>query len=294
MLVQAYRREVLGHDAWLRRTVVRHERFRVAVMSSRNIATDFGLAMNAVTCQSQARRSQLSIVLAGRGYFSPRGRTVTLGPGDVVASDQSEQEAEGYAGAPSEVIVLEWDPEHLFAPVRCGPARFSRLSAADVEGLRRLVQEADTLPAPLWVGELCLRLRAVGLLVGSEPRPFEHRSPPSLAQAYDALGGALAQLGAQPSLTEIAGALGVSERQANRRIADLVREYGLPFDGWRTFVHESRLEWAMQVLSIPGVALSRAALLAGYRSTIALHHALSLRGASTPAAIARELSHRWR
>jgi AraC-like DNA-binding protein len=263
-------------------------------MSSHRVASDFGIWMDTVTCLARARRTQLSIVLAGRGYFVAGGSCVTLGPGDVVESDQSEQEPEGYAGTPSEVIVLEWDSEGLFRPGRPGPARISKIGARDIGALRALVLELDQLPAGCWVATLCERLRAAGLCVAGDLRELRSsaiRQP--VAQCYDVLGSALSNLDAQPSLSELAETLGLSGRQAHRRVADLMREYRLPFDGWRDFVNESRLEWALQLLSVPDISISHAARTAGYRSTIALYHALSLRGAETPASMRRQLHERW-
>jgi AraC-like DNA-binding protein len=311
MLVHDYRRRLPDRDARLRRTVIRDEGLRVAVMSSTGIATDFGVTMQVLPCLTVAKRSQLSIVLAGRGYFTvqaARGRDFTpqsasgcefesgartylLGPGDVVASDQAQQEAEGYAGSPSEVLVLEWEPEHWFAPFPPGPARLWHLAPTDVDALRTLVRDVSRQPAWAWIRALRDRLRALGLRAGDTPPP--PLSAPML-DCYAALGGALGQLDAQPTLTELASTLGLSERQAHRRVGHLFREYGLPFDGWRELIHESRLEWAVQALSVPGVTISEAARLSGYRSTIALHHALSLRGAPTPGVIARTLADRWR
>ena len=63
---------------------------------------------------------------------------------------------------------------------------------------------------------------------------------------------------------------------------------------WRDFLHETRLDWSAQLLSVPKLGIERASKIAGYRSSIALHHALSTRGGKTPGAIARELAERWR
>jgi len=76
MLVQSLRREVSEHDAWFQRTMLRHERFSIAVLSSSGIANDYGLLMHAVTYLARFGRSQLVILLAGRGYFASEGRTI--------------------------------------------------------------------------------------------------------------------------------------------------------------------------------------------------------------------------
>jgi AraC-like DNA-binding protein len=233
-------------------------------------------------------------VLAGRGYFARRDRTMELWPGDVVESDQAEQEAEGYAGTPCEVIVLEWSAAAPFGEGAGGPARVSRFDAPDVAALRALVAAVDELPAAVWLARFCAVLRAAGLSVSPD---LDVRAlavaPPLVARAYQELGVALSRLEAQPTLTELATSLGLCERQAHRRLGELLRAYGLPFDGWRDFVHESRLEWAVQLLSVPELSQQRVARLAGFGATTALHHALSRRGGRTPGAISETLRHRW-
>jgi AraC-like DNA-binding protein len=294
LLVHRYGRAVSGHDAMLRRTVLRAEHFRVAVMRSRGIASDYGAYMETVACLGRASRSQLSILLAGRGYFARRDRILELEPGSVVESDQAEQEAEGYAGTPCEVIVLEWGASAPFGAGLRGPARVSRLGPRDVVALRDLVAVVDDLPAEAWLPRLWAVLQSTGSPSALDPDPRALPvAPPLVRRAYQELGVALSRLETQPTLTELATSLGLGERQTHRRLSDLLRQYGLPFEGWRDFVHESRLEWAVQLLSVPEITQGRVARLAGFGSATALHHALSSRGGRTPGAIARTLRHRW-
>jgi AraC-like DNA-binding protein len=293
MLVQSSRRELPEHDAFVDRTLLRHERFCVAVIRASNLALDYGVLMQAVRYMTRFRRAQLMVLLAGRGYFRSAKRLSSLGPGDVVESDQLLQEAEGYAGSPCELLIVEWDDGSELGPAHRGEARFSRIGPAEIARLRAHVQALHATPAETWVAELARQLRACG-----RPRgPVDARAlaPPSedLANAYAALGVAASRLEGQRSLTEVASVLGVCERQVHRRLGDLAREFGHPFEGWREFVHENRIEWAIQLLSQGTLPLERVARLAGYRSAVALCHAFSLRGAPTPGSIATTLAEHW-
>jgi transcriptional regulator GlxA family with amidase domain len=170
----------------------------------------------------------------------------------------------------------------------------SSLGAADVARLRALAAAAPSLEPGRWVSELAGQLKALGApgpAVG--PRAIAP-APAPLERLYTALGRALSRLGAQPSLAELAEGLGVGERQVHRGFAELARAYAHPFEGWRDFLHQMRVDWAAQLLSVRGLSLGRVAELAGYRSTTALFHAFSARGAATPGAIARRLAEHWR
>ena len=294
MLVHTDHREIADTGAVFHRTVMRHQRFRVTVQTSRGMVTDFAVVDRISPFFQRARRAEAMVLLAGRGYFGDGGRPVSLAPGDFVISDQTRGEAEGYAGSPCEMLSLEWDPGELGPAVR-GKPRWSRIGAADLARLRAHVRQADHEPSEVWVVRLLEMLRAAGLpLVRiDDPRALRD-DPDQLVRVHGALDGALARLDLHPSLAEMAGALSLSERQAHRNLAALVRRYGITFgSSWRGLVSHARLEWLTQVLSVPALPLARVAQLTGYRSTEAVCHALALRGAPSPTALARQLKQRW-
>jgi len=238
------------------------------------------------------RRPQLTIVLAGHAYFDVAGRIMTLGPGDVVTTDQSSHEGEGYGGRECEVITIDCDPRGLFVGGRPESSP-SSISMHDVQALRTLVGARGSMRPREWTAHLAGRLRALGLPVARAAAGDIEPAPAQLARLYAALGPALSRLDTQPTLSEIAMSISTSERNVNRMLTHLARAYDHPFAGWRELVHEMRLVWATQLLSLPDMRLDRVARLAGYRSTIAFHHALSIRGGPTPRTIARRLAERW-
>jgi transcriptional regulator GlxA family with amidase domain len=190
------------------------------------------------------------------------------------------------------VIILDWESsaEHPASP----SADVGAVSRADLCKLREHVSNLHSRPAEAWVEELACRLRSLGLDVAPERHDREpHVAPPDLVRLYRALGTVLSRLHEHPSLEELALSVGFGERQVKRKLTELTRRYAHPFTSWRDFLHEMRLDWATQLLSIDGLSLERVAELAGYRSTVALHHAFSARGAPTPRTIARHLSERW-
>jgi AraC-like DNA-binding protein len=281
---------VPDYEAFYERVIVRSEHFAVAVLRSRGLITDYGMQMEAVSYIARMRRSQLSILLEGRGYFMRPSGLTWLAPGDIVESDQSRQESEGYAGSPCEAIVFEWSD--VLGDAWKGPARISRIARSDVSALRSHVASIDAMAPEQWIALLGARLRALGHRASRE---VAHASPARdrLAFVFRALGDALSRIDRSPSLTDVADALVLTERQTLRQFKELKQRYDHPNDGWRDFIQDARLGSAMQLLSIPGVPLAQVARLAGYGSPVALSHAFAQRGADTPGTIARRIAERW-
>lgn len=293
MLVQTFRRQVPERNAFIERTLVRGPTFCVAVLRTRLIALDRGVLATALGFPARVRRSQLSLVLEGRGYLDEGGRELYLEAGDLALCDQRLLVGEGYGGAASQVLILDWDdPARALPPVR-GTA--GRISASDLTWLLRHVGSLPHTPRDIWLGVLLARLRSAGLAPRMDSPISVTRSSSSapLVRLYDGLGSILSRLDAHPTLTELASFTRTGERQTKRWLAKLTRDYAHSFESFRDFIHEMRLDWATQLLSVPGMTLNRVATLAGYRSTVALHHAFSSRGADTPRGISRRLKERW-
>lgn len=295
MLVQSFRRGVVDREAFASRTMFRGKDFSVAVLGGSAIAVDRGVLGGAVKFARRSRRRQVSIVLEGGGYVDVDGRLVTLHEGDVLASDQRRHRAEGYGGPRSSVIILDWDHGALFeTSLRC-EGSVAPLAAHDRAALLGHVAQLDATPPEAWVYALTRLLAAIGVLARPLPDPRSlPASPRPLVVLYGALGAVLSRLDTHPSLDELAIMTGVSERQAKRLLAELTRSYSHGFASWRDFLHETRLDWSAQLLSVPNLGIERASRIAGYRSSVALHHALSARGGKTPGTIERELAERWR
>jgi AraC-like DNA-binding protein len=292
VLVQVGHQRIPGHDAYQRVAAIRGAGFAISILWTSGLATDWGVQSRFVEYIARQDRSQLSIVLAGRGYVTLPTGTVLLGPGDVVELDQRRHDDEGYGGTPCEVLVVDWDHDGPFGAERRGPPRCSRLSSHDTQELRALVARFSAAGVEPWVDELVLRLRALGL---PAPRKFEvgRIVLPQAARIYEALGTARSQLEAPVSLTELADSLGLSERHLRRAFAHL-EGLGMKSSGWRGFLGDIRLGWAQQLLSVPGLSMKRIAQLTGFGSDIAFSHSFSARAGTTPGAMARLLRERWR
>ena len=294
-LFQSYRREIAG-GGFVQRDLLMHPQFSVTLVRGSRIVLDYGLQAELVQYiprLRELRRSQLSILLAGRGYFGIGDRFVDLSPGDIVSSDQSKLEPEGYTGSPFEVLIIAWQDDLFFGPRVVGDTRAGRLVAADVAALRAHTATEMSAGSHRWLAGLLERLRALGLPAASDVScgPGDPSTP--LSRVCRALGDALCRLDSQPSLLEIAEACALTERHVHRMLQELERSYGYPFSGWRDLVHDTRLAWATALLSVPSVSVVEAAAVAGYRSPVALVHAFSSRCGATPGKVARRLRERW-
>lgn len=300
MLVQRIKNDVPENGAQLRLVHLVDSGFGITVLRGVSLAVDWGMQAEAVRYIARMIRTQLSIVLAGHGYFVSGSRTVWLGPGDVVESDQRLQEPEGYGAAPFEVVVIEWDDGALFGPARRGQASISRLDTVAVALLRahvsRLIDGDDAksnASASVWATRLSALLATFGFSTNPQRAPrILDRDP--ITRVYEALGDAVTNLETQPSLTEVADALSLSERQTNRYLEQIAREYTPHHGGWRDTLRDVRIATAMQYLSVAGLSLARVAQLAGYGSLVAMTHAFAEANTSTPADVARRLARRWR
>lgn len=279
-------------DACVASTSVRAASFGIATLASRGLVTDWGLQAELVTYIARQRRTQLSIVLAGRGYFAVGGRIATLRPGSVVLSDQRLHGDEGYAGSPSVVMIVDWEDDGALGPPHRGPACVSQLAARDVARLRSLAARATSVPPRRWAGDVIDVLRAIGL-PAPRPRPDELVASPQLARLYAALAHVRSHLHEHPALADVAGSLELSERHVRRAFEQLDRELGTGTNGWRDFLADTRLASAQQLLSVPGLSVSRVAALSGFRSPVALCHAFAERGSLSPGQLARRLRERW-
>jgi AraC-like DNA-binding protein len=292
VIVQWTRREHPEHGVFYRRVIYRHPLFCVCVVRSSAIVHDWEIQAELVSFIARLARPQLTILLAGRGYFMTPAGPRLLSSGDLVESDQSLREFEGYGGSPCECILLEWEDDTIFGRARRGPARFSRLGLRDVAVLRSLVARVEELPPAIFVGELARTLAALGqeVVLGADLDP---PVPRSTKRIFAAIGEAISRLGERPSLSEVATHVELTERQTNRHFKELSEGYAHPNATWREFIHDARVGAATQFLAVPGIPIGRVAQLSGYGSSIALCHAFALRGAPSPGELARRLAERW-
>lgn len=292
MLVQRAEIRIPETDAWYRSAAVRGRGLAVSFLASNGLVTDWGLLAPLVSYIARQSRTQLTILLAGRGYVGRGAAVTTLRAGDAVLLDQRLHDDEGYAGSPCEVLCVEWDASAPIDHVGEGPPRLGRITARETERLRALTSCMGQGPGEPWAIELLRQLRSAGL---PSPRvtSLDARIGEPTAAVYRELGTARERLHVQPSLDELASEVGISERHARRAIESLSGELGMVIEGWRDALADMRMSAAQQLLSIPGMPVHRVAALSGFRSSIALAHAFSSRSPTTPGALARTLHERW-
>ncbi len=281
----------------LRTAGLRSSDCAVSIAWSRGLFVDWGVQTPLVEYIVRQQRSQLSLVLAGRGYVTTDAGDVALEEGDLVLLDQRRHDAEGYGPTcqhrgEGEVLVVEWDDDSRFGAAHRGAPLRARISRHDLELLRELTARATTTPAEAWLDELAGRLRALGLR--TEPKRVRPVVvSPQLQELYRALGKAKELIDAHVSITDVAEELRLSERHVRRALDELSTRFVLNVDGWRSFVSDQRMHCAQIFLSAPNVALRDVARLSGFRSQTALNHALAQRAGTTPALLARMLRQRW-
>lgn len=301
MLTQAAETRVRppsGPELALRTAALRSTDCAASIAWTQGLVVDWGVQTPLVEYIERQHRSQLSIVLAGRGYVTTDAGDVALGEGDLVLLDQRRHDAEGYgptcpAGREGEVLVLEWDDGGRFGAAHRGAPELAHVSRRDVEVLRELTARATTTPAEAWFDQLAELLRALGLRTESKSiHPVV--VAPHFQELYRALGTAKELIGAHVSITDVAEEMGLSERHVRRALDELSKRYGLNVDGWRSFVSDQRMHCTQIFLSVPQLSLRDVARLSGFRSQSALSHALAKRAGTTPARLARALHERWR
>lgn len=185
------------------------------------------------------------------------------------------------------VLVFEW-LKPLEEPLPNLDA--SRIGPSDRQGLSRF---ATRLEAGELSGELAAhavfdaiqRLRALGIAVPQPTLQSLHQGTPPGAQALaHALGDVLSGLQLAPQTEELAGALGISVRQVNRRLKSLgewIPGYSRP-QAWRLQLRLIRSTVAASFLTRKDVPLEVVARSLGYASSRALLLALSQEGLPAP------------
>lgn len=293
MLVQWTKRDIPDLDIHVRRLLVRHQTFAFSILRSNGIAHDWELQSRMVAYREyDFTRTQIAVLVDGRGYLWLETGPRTLSPGDVFETDQRRVEFESYAGSPLLLMAIEYDDDGLFGRAHRGAARHSRIGPHDAAVLRSLADRMEELEPAVLVREFVAFLRAIGQRVALDFDPWI-RQRTDVARVFGAMGDAISRIDRQPSLAEIAEAAELSERQTHRHLKTLMRDYAYPNDSWRHYISDARIGAAMQMLSVSGLPLARVAKLAGYGSATALCHVFALKGAPTPREIARRLAERW-
>jgi AraC-like DNA-binding protein len=282
----------LPRGAVLRQAAVRGAGFAISMLWSRGIATDWGLLAPLTSYIARQRRSQLSLVLEGHGYVATPMGAATLVAGDVVELDQTRHDDEGYGGTPCHVLVIEWEDDDVLGSAFRAAPRISRLTARETRMLREHDDALATTEVEAWIAGLFARLRAIGMRIGPRPE-VRGTDSPQLAALYGALGRARAELGTFPSIQELAERAQLSERHARRGLDSLRDDLAMPIDGWRDALSDIRMSVVQQALSMPGLPLTEVARVSGFRSSIALAHAIKARSGQTPGQLAGALRERW-
>ena len=132
---------------------------------------------------------------------------------------------------------------------------------------------------------LCDRLRELRWLPDA-PLDDEHRL--MLARMWDAMKLFYDRAYASPSMGELAEAVRLSIRQANRLVNNWTTLLGVPPEGFRRFTRRWRLKLAVLLLSSPDYTIAEVARIVGYGRGGGLTNAFAAEGLPSPSRV-REL-----
>ena len=132
---------------------------------------------------------------------------------------------------------------------------------------------------------LCDRLRDLGWLPDAT-LDDEHRL--MLARMWDAMKLFYDRAYASPSMSELAEAVRLSIRQANRLVNNWTTLLGVPPEGFRRFTRRWRLKLAVMLLSSHDYSIAEVARIVGYGRGGGLTNAFAAEGLPSPSRV-REL-----
>ncbi len=254
-----------------------------------NITSDYALCARVVRVPDELAacpRSRLSIVVRGRARVEDRSRRYCLRAGDFALVGARQQVWEAHGGEAYRVLIV--DAEASAGPQVPDPLTVGRLAPGDVARLDEAVETLHREQSIDATQTIFGVLASNGLFF--EPEALTGLSGPTNGRdqcVQDAMNAQLSQLDTHPAIDDVAAALGVGPRQANRRLGEIARRYALPWSNWRSALHNTRMINVLRLLSAPRATVDIVARQSGFRSTIALCNALARGGLPSPGVLAR-------
>lgn len=269
-----------------------HPSLRVHAVYARNLVTDDALHLRAFSRPHAADRCAATFVLEGAArmgwHEAPLDSAVWLEAGRGATLPHKRGLSVRCEALPTyRALVAEWAPAlgdvAPDAPITqwtldpTGAALAERTWAA----LRDPPPPSGSLPGLVagWIGAL----RAAGVAVHPlAPDTVDETVPARLAELSAALDAHLSLLDAQPMVTDLEAALGVSSRQVSRLVRTLNARYGLNADGWIDLRNRRRTMLAAALLWSPSARVSEVARIVGYASAQAMARAFADAGLPAP------------
>ena len=275
--------EVNAHH---RSTEARAEGMRIAWLRGENVSSDYGLLNVAAPFAHGQSRGSITIVLEGDARFEERSSRAWLRPGALAVSDQGANGTEAFAGPVSSYLVFEWDPACFgVAPPRS--FQTTKLDARDLDRVRELALDLEGPHPAVATSSIVALLRANGLaLAPVVAGDLVDRTTEADRALTNAVQSHLSRLELHPSIDDVVAELGWSSRHVNRRLAALAKAYSLPWEHWRSSLHQARMMAALRLASV-GAATELVSRKTGFRSPTALCHEFAKAGLPSPGALAR-------
>lgn len=213
------------------------------------------------------------------------GATV-VSPGEAFASLRWRDAAARSLTDLSDVLAIVWRSPAPRVAGGHGRVTLSPAGRAGLVRLARTIAERDTESAVWAAREAIACLRAAGIVVNEVSRaplpPADHAFARALERTFF-------PMTSRPMAVDLAGALGVGERQALRRANAFFRDYCASGSTWRDYVHVMRVGLGTFFVSHPQARTEHVSRLLGFASPTSFCHALHAAGLPSPQAIRRAL-----
>lgn len=203
----------------------------------------------------------------------------------------SEAQLEGSLGQRSLTYRASGDP---FVAIQMNfPAAFVPVKAQDEPPVLRPPPDVWRLAARATEGSafeadlvaLLGALSAAGIVDAQATAPKNREVPPPFQRAWGGLKPFIEKMVLTPTLQELTAAMGVSVRQTDRVLRQLVTHLGHLGSGWRSATHHMRLKLAVLLLSAPDASIADVATAVGYGSSDAMARAFRVADLPAPALV---------
>ena len=265
-----------------------HPRFRVRVISSRNVAADEILLFSPgdhgperVGWSGPGERPRIAVLLDGVAEMRVRDRLHPLLPGDVLLNRRLADCCKRMSGPRATFLAVDWEVGSLGTrsphDVSCG--RLSPAERGQLLSLATALTRADLGPLAQaqTFAALLETLRAFGAPFDPpDARAWETDAPPPAAHRLLAtLDLALSTLSQRPMTCDLEGALGVSRWHVQRHFAPMASRYALNGATWRTLRQRWRLGMAFFLGTSAAATTESIARAVGFGSPNALCRAFA-------------------
>lgn len=177
-------------------------------------------------------------------------------------------------------LEVEWTTEGIASLE--GPRALDAVDPANAAELAEWLDDPSGDPRRVFEAALALARSAGAPTPTIDVRALRDGPSDRDLRIARAIEGQLASLASSADTSYLAEIASLSPRQLQRVLADFGRRYGVHVDSWRDLRNRWRVQLAVVLLGVPGVAVADVAREVGYASPRALARALANAGFASP------------